>query len=47
MSSTLHISMVWIYLAVPVAALLTLIQLILDVTRRICSDLETAQNEVS
>jgi len=47
MTSTLHISMVWVYLAVPVAALLTLIQLILDVTRRICADLETAQNEVS
>ena len=47
MSSTLHISMVWIYLAVPVSALLTLIQLILDVARRICSDLETPQNAVS
>ena len=47
MSSTLHISMAWIYLAVPVAALLTLIQLILDVARRICSDLETPQNAVS
>lgn len=47
MSSTLHISMAWIYLSIPVAAFLTLVQLFIDVVRRICADPEKAPKAVS
>jgi TRAP-type C4-dicarboxylate transport system permease small subunit len=47
MSSTLHISMAWIYMSIPVAAFLTLVQLFIDVLRRIFSDLDKAPNAVS
>jgi TRAP-type C4-dicarboxylate transport system permease small subunit len=47
MSSTLHISMAWIYLSIPVAAFLTLVQLFIGVVRKICSDPDKASDAVS
>jgi len=38
MASTFHLSMAWILVAVPVAAALTLIQLLLNVVKKIFSE---------
>ena len=43
MTSTLHISMFWIYMSVPVAALLTLVQLIVNVLKKTFSGFEMTQ----
>jgi TRAP-type C4-dicarboxylate transport system permease small subunit len=40
-ASTLNISMFWIYMAVPLGALLTVIQLILNVTMKVLKEFRT------